>query len=139
MKQLLLLSLIPAMAILGSCAINQSIRPVSVPDDATICIIEDTAVREGFLIELKKVLDEKRVRYKVVDKHEALDCEWTMTYLGRWSWDLTIYMAYAEMRIFQNGAQRGQAVYDASGGGFNFNKFIDAEPKIRELVEELLR
>jgi hypothetical protein len=139
MKQLLLLSLIPAMAILGSCAINQSIRPVSVPHDATICIIEDTAVREGFLIELKKVLDEKRVRYKVVDKHEALDCEWTMTYLGRWSWDLTIYMAYAEMRIFQNGAQRGQAVYDASGGGFNFNKFIDAEPKIRELVEELLR
>ena len=138
MKRFLLL-LLPATAILASCAINQSVRPTSIPDDATVCIIEDTAVREGFLIELKKILDEKRIQYRVVDKHEALDCEWTMTYLGRWTWDFTIYMAYAEIKIYENGVQQGQAIYDASRGSFNFSKFIDAEPKIRELVEELLR
>lgn len=133
------LFLLPTLTLLASCAINQSVSSASIPDDAMICIIEDIAVREGFLIELTKVLDEKRITYQIVDKHEALDCEWTMTYLGRWSWDLTIYLAYAEITIYRNRVQKGQAVYDASGGSFNLSKFIDAEPKIRELVEELLR
>jgi hypothetical protein len=138
MKSALLL-LLPAALLISSCAINQSVNSTTVPADATLCVIEDPAVREGFLAELTKILDEKGIRNKVVNRHEALECEWTMTYLGRWTWDFTIYMAYAEIRIFQNGQPRGEVVYDASRGAFNFNKFIDAEPKIREMVEELLK
>lgn len=134
-----LLFILPATALLASCAINQSVDSTSVPSDATLCIIEDPAVREGFLDELTKILDEKAISHRVVDKDEALNCEWTMTYLGRWNWDFTIYMAYAEIKIFRDGQLTGEAVYDASRGAFNFSKFIDAEPKIRELVEELLQ
>jgi len=122
-----------------SCAISQSVEPSAVAEDAVLCIIEDTDVREGFLEELTKILDEKKINYKVVDKQGALDCEWTMTYLGRWTWDLSLYMSYAEIKVFHNGQLDGQAVYDSTKGGFNLNKFIDAEPKIRELVEELMQ
>lgn len=128
-----------AIPMIASCAINQSVTPSDVTPDATICIIEDASVREGFLAELTKVLDEKQVSYRVVNKQEALDCNWTMTYLGRWAWDVSLYMAYAEIRIYHNGEMTGEAIYDASRGAFNLAKFIDAEPKIRELVEELLK
>lgn len=127
------------LALTTSCAINQSVEPSDVEEDAVICIIEDADVREGFLEELTKVLDEKNVNYRVVDKQTALECEWTMTYLGRWTWDLSLYMSYAEIKVFHNGQLDGEAVYDSTQGGFNLNKFIDAEPKIRELVEELMQ
>ena len=104
-----------------------------------LCIVEDPAVREGFLEELTGILDEKKVAYTVVDKQQALDCEWTMTYLGRWTWDMALYMSYAEIKVYQNGVVSGEAIYDASRGAFNLDKFIDAEPKIRELLEELLK
>jgi hypothetical protein len=69
---------------------------------------------------------------------QADDCPVTMTYVGRWSWDLTIYLSYARLQVFDNGSAAGDAVYDSTGGGGNMNKFIDAETKIRELVTQLL-
>ena len=78
--------------------------------------------------------------YIVVDEASIpAECEWTATYLAKWSWDITIYMAYAEIKIFHNGNLDGEAVYDSTGGSGNMNKFIDAEPKIRELVNELMQ
>jgi hypothetical protein len=47
-------------------------------------------------------------------------------------------MSYARLQIFKQGAAAGDAVYDSTRGGGNFSKFIDAEPKIRELVTQLL-
>ena len=123
----------------SSCTINQSVTPSGISDNQLICIIEDPEVREGFLDELTAILNEKKIAYEVVNKQKALDCEWTMTYLGRWSWDMALYMSYAEIKVFRNGIKNGEAIYDASRGAFNLGKFIDAETKIRELVEELIK
>jgi hypothetical protein len=65
------------------------------------------------------------------------DCATVSTYIGRWSWDLTIYMSYARILVFHDSNQSGEAVYDATKGGGRLDKFVDAEPKIRELVEQL--
>jgi hypothetical protein len=46
-------------------------------------------------------------------------------------------MSYAKIVVFHEGAQTGEALYDATKGGGRLDKFIDAEPKIRELVEQL--
>jgi hypothetical protein len=46
-------------------------------------------------------------------------------------------MSYADIRVFMNGRETGSAVYDARSGGGRLDKFIDAEGKIAELVEEL--
>ena len=64
-------------------------------------------------------------------------CTVTFTYIARWSWDITIYMSYARIKVFINGQLAGQALYDSRRGGGNMDKFIDAEPKIRKLVSEL--
>lgn len=139
MKREFILPTLLATVFLASCAINQNVEPADISNDAVVCIVENPDVREGFLAELKKVLDEKHINYRVVDKQESLNCEWTATYLGRWNWDLALYMSYAEIKIYKNGQLDGEAIYDASRGGANLGKFIDAETKIRELVDSLIK
>ena len=46
-------------------------------------------------------------------------------------------LAFADIKVFSNGQQSGQAVYDALRGGANMNKFIKGEAKIAELVNQL--
>jgi hypothetical protein len=46
-------------------------------------------------------------------------------------------MSYSKIVVYSNGAKVGEAIYDATRGGGRLDKFIDAEPKIRELVEQL--
>ena len=48
-------------------------------------------------------------------------------------------MSYAEIRVYRDGVLDGEAVCDATSGSGRLDKWIDAEPKIRELVEELMR
>jgi hypothetical protein len=125
---------------LFGCTITQQVEQANISNDAEICIIENDAVREGFLPELQNVLHEKGINHVVVDWNYAnKNCEWTLTYTARWSWDLAMYMSYAEIKVFKNGELDGEAIYDSTGGGANTSKFIDAEPKIRELVEELMQ
>ena len=61
----------------------------------------------------------------------------TSTYTANWGWDLAMYMKYAEIKVYRGVALVGLAVYDATRGGGRPDKFINAENKIRELVDEL--
>ncbi|VUD46617.1 hypothetical protein TDB9533_00859 [Thalassocella blandensis] len=134
-KLLIILSTI----IFSGCTIKQVVDPVDMSSTAELCIVENSAVKEGFLRELRATLTEKGIKHKIITEFSATDtCEWTATYNARWSWDLTIYLSYAEIKIFRNGELSGQALYDSRSGGANMNKFIDAEPKIRELVNQLI-
>lgn len=65
------------------------------------------------------------------------ECSLTSTYIARWRWDLALYMAYAKIDVYRDGRPVGQALYDALMGGGRLDKFIDAEQKIRELVDSL--
>jgi hypothetical protein len=124
---------------LGACTITQEVKPATVAADTEVCVIENEAVREGFLSELQKSLTANGYRYRMLPSTATTsDCPVTLTYVARWSWDLTLYMSYARLQVFDNGQAAGDAVYDATQGGGNMSKFIDAEPKIRELVTQLL-
>jgi len=125
--------------LVSSCSITQDINPYQATDINEICIIEDTAVRSGFLRAYKRALREKGYKIRILGEHANLDdCELTSTYMGRWSWDLALYMALAEIKVFRNGIQTGEAIYDSrSGGGLVFKKFIKGEEKIYELVNLL--
>lgn len=129
-----------ALILLSSCAIKQNIEPAELVQETQICVVKDTATRESFLDALKTVLSEKGISYRVVDGGSIpTECEWTTTYFAKWSWDLALYMSYVEIKVFHNGILDGEAVYDSTLGGANMNKFIDAEEKIYELVNELMK
>jgi len=125
---------------LSACSIKQKIDPIEVTSSTEVCIVENKDVREGFLKEFEKVLQQKQIKYRIVQELDAQNgCEWTATYTANWAWDLALYMVYAEIKVFYQGKLDGEAIYDARMGGANMNKFIDAEPKIRELVEQLIQ
>lgn len=46
-------------------------------------------------------------------------------------------MAYAEMTVYRDGKRIGSAKYDSLLGGGRLDKFIKADQKIRELVNQL--
>ena len=125
-------------AFLFGCTITQEVDPITAPPTSEVCIIENPAVRKGFLETYESALAQRGYRVRLLSKGAYLDgCVVTSTYVARWSWDLGLYMSYARIMVFTNGQQVGEALYDARSGSGSMRKFIDAEPKIRELVDEL--
>lgn len=135
-KKIALAALIPV--VITGCAIHQTVRPVGVVDSREICVIEAPAVKEGFLDSYMGALRNKgfTVR-KLAPTASLIECRITSTYTANWRWDLATYMAYAEIKIYDNGKPVGEAKYDALRGGGNMEKFIKADKKIAELVDQL--
>ena len=123
---------------LSGCAIHQSVSPVSQFNEKEICIIENTSVKNGFLESYRRALTNKGYQVRQLPASASIvQCPITTTYSANWRWDLALYMAYAEIKVFNNGKPIGEAKYDSQRGGANMSKFIDADKKINELTNQL--
>jgi hypothetical protein len=133
-------ALLPALLLtLSGCAIRQTVVPVSeAPTDRQVCIIENSAVRPGFIAAYKRTLTEKGYLARQLPADASIiECQTTSTYNAAWRWDLALYMAYAEIKVYNKGKPIGSALYDSRRSGGNMGKFIDADQKIAELVQQL--
>lgn len=125
--------------VLASCAITQKVTPVERIEGKQVCIVENLEViQQGFIDTYQRVLRKKGYSVRLLPTGTPVTaCETTSTYTAQWRWDLALYMAFADIRVFKSGAQTGQALYDSLGGSFNMNKFVKGEVKIEELVNSL--
>lgn len=131
-------ALLPVAITLGGCAIHQNVRPVEHFSDKEICIIENTSVRPSFAEAYKRALTNKGYLVRSLPASASIvECNITTTYTATWRWDLALYMAFAEIRVYSNGKPIGEAKYDSQRGGANMGKFIDADKKINELTNQL--
>jgi len=130
---------VTAMAVLmGGCAIHQKVVPMERFSGRQVCVIENTAVKNGFLESYRRALTAKGYEVSVLRPSASLnECPVTTTYSANWRWDLAMYMAYAEIKVYTQAKPNGQVTYDALRGGANMNKFISADKKITELVNQL--
>jgi len=136
-RRLIWLACLPVTLFTG-CAIHQNVRPVGAVGDNLVCVINNPDVRPSVMSSYKKALTEKGYTVRELPQTAAItDCRVTSTYRANWRWDLAMYMHYAEFRVFVDGKERGSAIYDATRGGANMNKFIDADKKIAELINQL--
>jgi hypothetical protein len=125
-------------AALVGCAINQTVRPVGRLEGREICIVDNPAVRATFIEAFKRSLTNKGFIVRQLPAGSAVtQCPITSTYTANWRWDLALYLAYVDIRVFSQGNQVGEATYDSMSGGANMNKFIAADKKIDELVNQL--
>ena len=125
---------------LVACSIKQNVKAVTPADLATreICVRENKTVREGFLEAYRQALESKGFSVRVLDPDAGIRaCPLLTTYTANWRWDLALYMAYAELIVFRDGNEIGKATYDALMGGGRMDKFIKADEKVRELVNQL--
>ncbi|HIV69753.1 MAG TPA: hypothetical protein H9903_02355 [Candidatus Aquabacterium excrementipullorum] len=132
------LGTIIAITTLSGCAIHQTVKPVDRFDDKEICIIDNPAVRTGFVEAYKRALTTKGYVVKRLPPSSSIvECRITSTYNATWRWDLALYMTFAEIKVYNNGKPIGEAKYDSQRGGANMGKFIDADKKINELTNQL--
>ncbi len=131
-------ALTAALAGLTGCAIRQTVQPVGKLDEREVCLIANPSVKAGFFEAYRKSLVSKGYQVRQLPENASVvECAITSTYNAHWRWDLALYMAYAEIRVFSGGRQVGEAKYNSTRGGLNLGKFIDAEKKIHELVDQL--
>ncbi len=89
---------------------------------------------------MEDVLEQKGINFKTVERgFDNAQCEWKVTYTANWGWDLSVYMTYAKITVYHKGRLDGKAEYDARSGGGRLDKYISADKKVRELVEELMQ
>jgi len=132
-----LLALLAAMTLVA-CSIKQNVQPVSIPIQE-ICVVDNPDVlHEDFGKAYVKELETLGIRVKTLAPgSDVSGCEFTTTYTANWRWDLALYLCFAELRVFHQGRQVGTAVYDSRSGSANMNKFVKADSKLKELVQQL--
>jgi len=146
MCRTLIKSFIVSIALLigtSACVIRQDTQPVQLSKElgTEIVIIPKTkGVRRGFAKTYREALEDKG--FSVLEKKAGTrlsDYPLASTYIAKWSWDVTTYMSYAEIWVYEYGKQIGHVIYKVQGGNLSLRpgKWKNAEPKIHELVDEL--
>jgi hypothetical protein len=136
-RRLLSLACLPLL-LLQACAIHQNVRALDALSDNQVCIIDNPAVRPAVMTAYRQALTKKGYVVRELPENAPItECKVTSTYRANWRWDLAMYMNYAEFRVFVDGKEKGLATYDSTRGGANMGKFIDADKKIAELVNQL--
>lgn len=129
-----------AVLALSGCSIKQTVdapdlNPQLAPE---ICLIPAKGVRQGFTDVYTANLESKGFTVHMLRAGASPSrCPLSTTYIGTWNWDAALYMEFADIRVYENGRKVGQALYDSRSGSGRLDKFIDAENKINELVDQL--
>lgn len=125
---------------ISGCAITQDVTPSALEQQAQeLCLVRNSeVVQEEFHDVYARVLERKGFKVRTLpDKSPTTSCPLVATYEVIYRWDLAIYLARADLRMWADGKEAGRAVYDSLSGGANMNKFIKTEPKLTELVDQL--
>jgi hypothetical protein len=131
--------LFASLSITG-CSIKQTVTPAHLSPELApeICAIPAVGLRAGFNTTYQQLLSDKGFKVRQLAAGSKPDrCSLSTTYTGIWRWDLLLYMSYADIRVYEQGRQVGQAEYDARWGSGRPDKFISAENKIAELTDQL--
>src|SRR3990167_855626 len=133
---------------------SSSPRPISARPDACFSLL--FFMVEGFLCWLRFRLRQSDSQRKppppqlmlgggctpdstLAPESNPASCPLTTTYVGRWSWDFKLYMAYAEIVVYRNGIRAGDALYKAPSAGWSMTTEIyeATEQKIEKMVNQL--
>lgn len=151
MKAFIRLSLTLFVLFLTGCAATQTITRFDSNLPESFCIAEHDAVRDGVLQALEKGFHRHGARTTVIrgiylqnndlwiseiHPDEVLECDAIVFYVANWTWDISMYMHFANIWVTDRELTQNiaQATYQTGGG---LDKWIDAEEKIIELVDEM--
>jgi hypothetical protein len=130
--------LLAVIVVLQGCSIRQEVTPIVDADIQEITIIENPDVMATFLDAIKAAVEKQGVTTQVGPPlTPTANYPYALTYTANWTWDMTLYLVYAEINVFERDRVIGKAVYDCTRGGGRLDKFVNAESKVKELIGEL--
>ncbi len=124
------------LVVLAGCATERKVQPTSGERISAICIEENTLVAQaGFLPELRRQIETRGVETSVYSGARPADCEKHMKYTANWSWDLALYLSYAQLNVYDDTKAIGSATYEASP--WALDKFGPTATKLTPMVAQL--
>lgn len=151
LKNTLQITAIGIFLTLSGCAAKQQITGFQNSPPQNICVARHEAVRKNFHDALVESLerhqaDVRTIRANYVEKHQAWNptvveenidnCDAIAFYVANWTWDITMYMHYANIWLTDKEMSQkiAQATYQTGGGP---DKWINAKEKVDELVDQM--
>jgi len=127
-----------AVLVLSACGKMDVVHKpaVGIEEAQRLYIIKNDSTKEGFLQALESWCKKEGIRYSVLPSTANVqDHAWTLTYYGRWSWDLAIFLSDAEITAFHNGKIVGREKLVV--GQWDKHKFEKGEKRIHKLMDML--
>jgi hypothetical protein len=133
------LLLLIALLFLSGCSIVRTVDPITTKI-SDICIKRNPKVfMAGFLPELQTQIESYGISTRVFDDTAPNDCPFQLRYTANWAWDVTMYLTYAEIAVYENVHKQriGRGIYDARDGGGRLDKFGPTANKLKTITEPL--
>jgi hypothetical protein len=135
---LLRILLATAALALSACVGSQAIRPVAATDVSLVCIkVNPDNPSPDFVAELRNQLSARGLRSLAYDVKAPSECRYRMLYWASWEWDLTKYLTFADLKVYDGDTLVGQASYDAWARGLGLQKYHPTSEKIGVLLDHL--
>lgn len=126
------------LILLTSCSINDRVEPLPVAGMTKICLRTNEAVHmSGFLPEIIHQFGRHGVTATSYAGARPKGCRYHGKYVARWTWDMAMYLNFAEIKIFDHGKQIGLVEYDARVAQFHIGKFGTTRSKLGPLFDRL--
>ncbi|GLS83025.1 Sbal_3080 family lipoprotein [Paraferrimonas haliotis] len=139
LKQLSILAVALSCLVLSACS-SPHYRGHALAAETSnqmITIIKSPDTRAGFLTAMTDWLTDNGYRYEVVDAGSKFKPDnISLEYVGRWRWDLALFLNDARIEAFTDGQRAAYVEYKAPNN-FNGNKFSDAETRIDYMMDVL--
>lgn len=101
-----------------------------------IHIIKHDATRAGFLQALESWFKKEHIKYAVLPSNaDPAEYDWALTYYGRWSWDLALFLSDAEITAYHDGKIVGREKLIV--GQWDSKKFEKGEKRIHKMMDML--
>lgn len=136
MKRLLIAVMLAGL--LGGCAINIKVNPVTPGRITTLCILHNPDIlANDFEPMIQEMIADRGIQTILAESPLPQDCRHRMEYTANWRWDIVMYLVYAEFRVYEDIDQIGLAQYSARSGGARLDKFGTAKGKVEPLMDRL--
>jgi len=107
-----------------------------------VCISKNSKVNVTDFIQ---VLEDKFIEHGITsevyeDRASPESCKFIVKYTAKRSWDITFYIGYAEINVYEDRIKIGSATYKQTGGSgsLSLNKWGTTMEKIGPVLDDLL-
>jgi len=129
------------LAALSGCT-AVSVRPVEPAAQLKhVCIENNPKVTvPGFLDVIKEGFERHGISTETYSAATPENCEYTLNYTARRSWDFVPYLSVAELDLRKNGTEIASADYHLRmKGGLSLMKWKGTKSKMDPVIDELLK
>jgi hypothetical protein len=117
---------------------DQGAQINGIDNSTEVVIIRDNETRDGFLDAMNNWLTINNYKHTTIaDNSEHIKDKINLVYVGKWSWDLAIYLSDAHIKAFYNSEQVGHVDLDIPIFISSFTKFGRGEKRIFKMMDML--